>query len=186
MFTVILLLRKFANEKYGNKILRKYHEKKYFKKIVSPMIDRYCKNLFMFRYDELMELYKLLDSCDHNKTIYLLDDEYEYITIVLEEKDILKIRIDISVNSRNIKLSIEEMALKYSLKYEYKDRIRFKTYHEETKDKDQQLISISNDLLVSIYNRLLKRLFWNGKITDEELLDIINDIRNIYDYDKID
>lgn len=186
MYTVILLLRKFANEKYANKFFKKYHEKKYFNKIVSPMINRYCKNLFIFRYDELMELYKLLDSTQSNDIIYLLDDEYDYITIVLEEKDILKIRIDISISSRNVKLSIDEIALKYSLRYEFKDKIRFRTYHEETKDKDQQLISVSNDLLVSVYSKLLRRLFWNCNLTNDELIDVVGDIKNVYDYDKLD
>lgn len=186
MYTVILLIRKFIKDKYEGKFLSKRSQKKYFNKVVTPMIKRYCDNLFIFRYDELMELYKLIEICGSTETIYLLDDDYEYITIILEEKDILKVRIDISVSSRNIKLSIDELALKYSLSYEFKDKIRFKTYHEDTKDKDQQLISISNDLLVSVYSKLLKRLFWEEKITDDELIDIPANIKNVYDYNKLD
>ena len=186
MYTVILLIRDYVNNKYNGKFLSKRLKNKYFNKVVQPMINRYCNNLFIFKYDDLMELYRLIETCGSTGTIYLLDDEYDYITIVLEEKNILKVRIDLGMSNRNIKITIEEVALKYSLKYEFKDRIRFKTYHEDTKDKDQQLISISNDLLVSIYGKLLRRLFWEESINEIDLMDIPENINNVYDYNKLD
>lgn len=185
MITVILLLRDFIENKTKKGILKNYRKKAFFKKSVLPKINEYCNNLFIFRYDDLMELYKLLENSDTEK-IYLLDDEYDYITIILEEKGILKIRIDIGLSTRTIKLSIEEISLQYSMKYEFKDRIRFKTYHEETKDKDQQLISVSNDLLVSIYSTLLQKLFWDERLTDSNLSNIATNIKNNYDYNRID
>lgn len=174
MITKILLIRDYAKKKYEDKLLSKRLMKNYFNKVVQPMIDRYCNNLFIFKYDDLMELYKLIQIYGSTDILYLLDDTYDYITIVLEEKNILKVRIDLSLSSRKIKISINELALDYSFKYEFKDRIRFKTYHEDTKDKDQQLISISNDLLVSIYGKLLRKLFWE------------ENINSIYDYNKIE
>ena len=186
MYTVILLIREYVKNKYEGKFLSKRLKKNYFNKVVQPMIDRYCNNLFIFKYDDLMELYRLIEICGSTETIYILDDEYDYITIAFEEKDILKVRIDLGMSNRNIKISIDEIALKYSLKYEFRDRIRFKTYHEDTKDKDQQLISISNDLLVSIYGKLLKRLFWDENINENDLIDIPENINNVYDYNKLD
>lgn len=185
MITVILLLRDFIENKTKKGILKNYRKRTFFMKTVLPKIYEYCNNLFIFRYDDLMELYKLLENSDSEK-VYLLDDEYDYITIILEEKGILKIRIDIGLSTRTIKLSIEEVSLQYSMKYEFKDRIRFKNYHDETKDKDQQLISISNDLLVFIYSTLLQKLFWDQKLTDNDLGNIAISIKNNYDYNRID
>ena len=186
MYTVILLIREYVKNKYEGKFLSKRLKKNYFNKVVQPMIDRYCNNLFIFKYDDLMELYRLIQTCGSTSILYLLDDEYDYITIVLEEKNILKVRIDLSLSSRNIKISIYENALEYSLNYEFKDRIRFRTYHEDTKDKDQQLISVSNDLLVSVYGKLLRRLFWEEEISISDLMNITENINNAYDYNKLD
>ena len=78
-----------------------------------------------------------------------------------------KIRIDIGISIREIKITIDELSLDYNVSYTFTDKLRFKTYNDETKDKDQELINMCNEILVKGYITLLYRSFFDENIKTE-------------------
>ena len=89
-----------------------------------------------------------------NKYFSIVDDDYDYNTIVIELYDILKIRIDIGI--KKIKITINELSLDYTVCYMFRDKLRFSSY----KDKDQELINLCNEILVKGYIALLYKIFF--------------------------
>lgn len=181
MYTSILLTKKSLKEQYKSKILLKYMTKKLYKKTLKNVFDNMLENHFIFKYDDLMELYKLLDINETKTNIEIVDDNYDYLTIILLEDNIISIRIDISVSEHTIYLTVEELSIGYTMKYDFKDKMRFSMYHQESKDKDQQLIALCNTILVKAYISELMTVYFTDttvKLVDPNFVDVLDKYYN--------
>lgn len=161
MYTRILLLKRDMESTLKKNFLYNYKKNKFYKNNILPIFDNISKNGFMFKYDNIIELYTLVRDIGGCKQFEIVDDDYDYNTIMIELYDILKIRIDIRIDKiREIKITINELSLDYTTSYTFTDKLRFKTYHDETKDKDQELINMCNEILIKGYISLLHRVFF--------------------------
>lgn len=163
MYTRILLLNKYFKENYKNKFLYNLSKKKYYKKQLKKVFDYMRENYFIFKYDNLVELYKLLEDIGYDEDyVYILDDDYLYNTIILNEPGIVKIRIDISLEDRTVIITIEEKILEYQLKYKFNGKLKYNMYNEDSKEKDQELITLCNLLLTNVLIDKLNTLYWDN------------------------
>ena len=156
MYTRILLLKREMENTLKKNFLYKYKKKRFYKKNIVPIFNNIVNNCFMFRYDNIVELYTLVRDIGNNKYFSIVDDDYDYNTIVIELYDILKIRIDIGIDIKKIKITINELSLDYTVCYIFRDKLRFSSY----KDKDQELINLCNEILVKGYIALLYKIFF--------------------------
>lgn len=167
MYTRILLLKREMENTLKKNFLYNYRKNKFYKKKILPIFNNILENSFMFRYDNIIELYVLVRDVGGCKYFDIVDDDYDYNTIMIELYDVLKIRIDIGISIREIKITIDELSLDYNVSYTFTDKLRFKTYNDETKDKDQELINMCNEILVKGYITLLYRAFFDENIKTE-------------------
>lgn len=161
MYTRILLINKYFKGKYKNNFLYNLTKKIYYKRHLEKMFNSIRQNYFIFKYDNLIELYKLLENTGSNKYVYIVDDDYNYNTIILEEKGIINIRIDIGLEEHMVILTVRESILNYELKYKFNGKLKYNMYNEDSKEKDQDLISICNLLLTNVLVNKLEKLYWS-------------------------
>lgn len=172
MYTRILLINKYFKEKYKNKFFYNLAKKRYYKKHLKRIFNSIRENYFIFKYDNLVELYKLLEDIGYDNYTYIVDDDYLYNTIILQEPGIIKIRIDIALEEHTVILSVKEEILKYELKYKFNGKLKYNMYNEESKDKDQELITLCNLLLINVLINKLEALYWEFNSNGEAKVDI--------------
>lgn len=160
MYTRILLINKYFEKKYKNDFLYKLSKKIYYKLYLKKVFNSIRQNYFIFKYDNLVELYKVLENVGCDKYVYIVDDDYNYDTIILEEPGIINIRIDIGLEEHIVILSVKEFILKYELEYKFYTKLKYNMYYEDSKEKDQDLINLCNLLLTNVLVNKLEKLYW--------------------------
>ena len=186
MYTRILLINKYFKEKYNNNLLYRIVKKVYYNRYLKKTFNSIRENYFVFKYDNLIELYKLVEDTGSNKYVYIEDDDYLYKTLIIENPGIIKMRIDIGLDSHIIILTVNEFILKYELQYQFSTKLKYNMYHEDSKDKDQDLISLCNLLLIDVFINKLEYIYWGddrkikiNKIIEKQHKQLINRLLEI-------
>ena len=90
----------------------------------------------------------------------------------------ISIRIDIGLEEHIVILSVKEAILKYELKYKFNGKLKYNMYNEDSKEKDQDLISLCNSLLANVLVNKLEKIYWG--IDDSKEVKISIDLENQY------
>lgn len=168
MITEILLMKEQLNQLSS----KEDKFKSYYKTSLEPFFEYLTKEHFIFKYEELLELYKVIDNYNiEDSKLFIIDDNYHMYTIKFNN-DIISIRIDISTSSNLVEVKIENNTLE-SIDYSFFGKLKYSDYDENTKERDSIAINICNNLIMHEYVKILYYIYWD-KPMEPKFNDIIH------------
>lgn len=158
IYTEILISKlKFIEKNKGLSSYKYKKAKKQFLKESYEKIDLIKEKCFLIKYNDLLELFTLINAKGLNPSDFSSEMEDDYVSFRYYIPGCIEVNVKLSrdIHEKRFEMIIHEIPFSYTASYEISDTIKFADYEEE---KDSALFALVNKLLLMEYTDYLKNV----------------------------